>query len=325
MFFHATPNTSTTADEDENKLFNHKNLEKFYHHMKEQLQYQPSTIAEKLRRLKQAINFVAHQHFTDINIHQSSAQYKDLLSTWINSLGKPIALQRQKRGIKLDSEVAHTPSPNHILEDKEAKEKVQIASENLRAGKFDVQDIKLLTAFAVATLVYKNGQRSGVADNLTLSEFELRRDHSELEQIVIPCVNHKTGAAGSAKLVVHKDDMGYLLDYYFLVRKKIAPVAGCSHLFFLTHNGKHYTQVYRKICHAFNINNISTHDLPAPSAHRVKVTTKSLKKTTSDMVRRKVNKHLCHSNYTTEKYYEFTNDDDAILAYNEIKKLNSDD
>ena len=52
-------------------------------------------------------------------------------------------------------------------------------------------------------------------DNLTISEFELRRDHSELEQIVIPGANHKTGAAGSAKLVVHKDDMGYLLDYYF--------------------------------------------------------------------------------------------------------------
>ena len=40
------------------------------------------------------------------------------------------------------------------------------------------------------------------------------KDHSE-EQIVIPYVNHKTGDAGSAKLVVHKDDMGYLLDYYF--------------------------------------------------------------------------------------------------------------
>ena len=35
--------------------------------------------------------------------------------------------------------------------------------------------------------------------------------------------------------------------------------------------------------------------------------------------------HLCHSNYTTEQYYEFTNDDDAILACNEIKKVNSED
>ena len=63
--------------------------------------------------------------------------------------------------------------------------------------------------------------------------------------------------------------------------KKIAPVTGCS---YLTYNGKHYTQVYHITCHAFNINNISTDELPAPSAHRVKVTTKSLKKTKSDIV-----------------------------------------
>ena len=77
------------------------------------------------------------------------------------------------RGIKLDSQVAHTRSRNHILEHREAKEKVEIARENLRVGKFDVQAIKLLTAFAVAILVYKNGHRSEVADNLAINEFEL--------------------------------------------------------------------------------------------------------------------------------------------------------
>ena len=76
-----------------NKLFNHKNVEQFYHCMKEQLQYQPSTIAEKLRRLKRAIEVVAHQQFTDISIQQTATQYKDLSNTWINSLGKLQALQ----------------------------------------------------------------------------------------------------------------------------------------------------------------------------------------------------------------------------------------
>lgn len=323
MFFRSTPNTSTTLDNDENKLFNYTNLEQYYHLMKEELQYQPSTIAEKLRRLKQAISFVAHQHFHDIKYHQKSTQYKDLLSTWINSLRKLIALQRQKRGIRLDSEVANTPSPNHCLENEEVKTKVSIATSNLRAGKFNVQDIKLLTAFAAAIILYKNGQRPGVVNNLTLDEFEVRRSHEEA--VVIPCVHHKTGASGTAKLVVEKEDMGYLLDYNFLVRQKLAPAAGCNQLLFLTHNGKQYTQVYRKIRHAFTINDIHADEFPAPSAHRVKVTTKSLKKTKSDVVRRKINKHLCHSNHTTEKFYEFVNDDDAILAYNEIKELNSED
>ena len=99
-------------------------------------------------------------------------------------------MQQQKRGIRQDSKVAHICSPNNSLEDKEAIKKVAIARENLRTGKFILQDVKLLTAFAAAIIMYKNGQGLGVADNLTLDEFELQRDHSK-EQVVIPCVNHK--------------------------------------------------------------------------------------------------------------------------------------
>ena len=219
--------------------------------------------------------------------------------------------------------MAQISSPDKYLENKAVRQKVANAQENIRKGMFNIRDIKLLTAFSAAIIIYKNGQRPGVINNLTSKEFKLRRDHST--NVVIPCVNHKTGAAGSAKLVVNKEDMRYVLDYHFLVRSRIVPAAGCHQLFFLTHNGKRYTQVYRKICHAFSINNIQTDELPAPSASRVKVTTKSLKQTSTDVVRRKVNKLLCHSNYTTENYYEFTNDDDAILAYDEIRKLNSKD
>ena len=33
-----------------------------------------------------------------------------------------------------------------------------------------------MMAFAAAILLYKNGQRSGVIENLTVNEFKLRRD-----------------------------------------------------------------------------------------------------------------------------------------------------
>ena len=73
---------------------------------------------------------------------------------------------------------------------------------------------------------------------------------------------------------------------------------------------------------AITINKIDV-DIPTPGAHRVKVSITSLRNVETEIVRRKINKHLCHSNYTTEKYYEFTNDDDAILAYTEIQKLSN--
>ena len=324
LYFDYVPQSSNTTHTDQKKLFNRKCLKEFYHHMKNELNYKPSTLAEKLRRLRKAVDFVAHENFTDAKIHQTSLQYKTLLTSWINSLSKPIALQRQKRGIKLNSEVAHTTSPNLFLMDKEVKRKVSMATEKIRAGGFDTTDVKLLTAYAAALLVYKNSQRSGVVDNLTMEEFELKREnHHDKDKTVITCVHHKTGAAGGAKLVVKKCDLAYLLDYRYLVRQQIAPASGCGHLFFLTNDGQQYKQVYRKILHAIKVNNIHIDIPPPPSAHRVKMTTKSLK-TNSDIVRRKINKHLSHSNYTTEKYYEFTNDDDAILAYTEINKLAGD-
>ena len=95
-----------------------------------------------------------------------------------------------------------------------------MATENIRAGRFDPTDVKLLTAYAAALLVYKNSQRSGVVDNLTMKEFELMRENDrDKDKIVITCVHHKTGAAGGAKLVVEKRDLAYLLDYKYLVRQ----------------------------------------------------------------------------------------------------------
>ena len=44
-----------------------------------------------------------------------------------------------------------------------------MATENIQAGSFDPTDVKLLTAYAATLLVYKNSQRSGVVDNLTMN------------------------------------------------------------------------------------------------------------------------------------------------------------
>ena len=51
------------------------------------------------------------------------------------------------------------------------------------------------------------------------------------------------------------------------------------------------------------------------------VSTEAAHHVTSDLKRRKINKHLCHSDQTSEHYYEFTNVKDAIEAHHEIQKL----
>jgi len=47
--------------------------------------------------------------------------------------------------------------------------------------------IDIITAYAAATVVYGNGQRSGVITNLTIDEFNIREEGND-GLVVIPCV-----------------------------------------------------------------------------------------------------------------------------------------
>ena len=320
LYFNNSAGSSTMLNNSYSKLFSRKSLEEFYDLMKTELSYKPSTIAEKFRRLRKAIDFIIYENLEDSKLAQRGLQYKELLNSWINSLSKQIKQQRHERGIMIDNEVAHTISPKEFLKSSKVKKKVSVSKENISRGLHETNDMKLITAYAAAILLYKNGQRSGVIDNLTVKEFQVRRENKLRSEIVIPCVHHKTSSTGCAKLVVKTQEIGYLLDYYFLVRSQIVPQSGLENLFFLTTNGGRYTQVYRKIKEAIKANGIET-DVPTPSAFRIKVTSDSLRSGSSDVTRRKVNKHLSHSNRTAEMFYEFVNDNDAITAYHEINRL----
>ena len=69
--------------------------------MKNQFNYKPSTITEKLRRVRKAMQFIMYnkEDDKDEKFYMKAVQYKDLLTSWINSMAKPTALQRQARGI----------------------------------------------------------------------------------------------------------------------------------------------------------------------------------------------------------------------------------
>ena len=88
-------------------------------------------------------------------------------------------------------------------------------------------DIKLITAYAAAKIIYTNSQRSGVIQNLTIEEYELRIFCDD--ECVIPCTHHKTGPQGWAQLVVTKED--HILNYKDLVRDRIKPQQGCENFF----------------------------------------------------------------------------------------------
>ena len=300
LFFDSTPHCSSTSAL--HILLNNRNLEEFYNLLKDERQYKPTTVAEKLRRMKMAIQFLLHQRDTDTKDDEA------------------IAKQRQAHGIKMSNMIVNTTNPYEFLKSTQVLKKLNTAKQNLKQAIFSPTDIQLVTAYAAALIVYKNGQRSGVVQNLTMEEFAMRRSAKQ-NFVIISCINHKTGPQGRAKLVVDQEDFSHMLDYKTLVRDYIIPNVGCDDLFFLTHTGARYTQVYRKIVESIHANHLFVTIPPPPSSHRIVVTTSAACSIEWDLTRRKVNKHLCHSDKTSEQYYEFTNENEAVEAYCHIQKL----
>ena len=285
--------------------------------------YQPTTITEKLRRLKMAIEFLNHTHDNE-EVYMKATRTMEMLSRWIKALSKAIGKQRQQHGIKVRSQLENdepTKAASVFLSNAHLQAKVNCAVLNLAAS-FNANDVRLLTAYAASMILYENSQRSGMIENLTVEEFLARvhKVYKEKERVIIPCVNHKTGPQGVAQLVTSLEGEELLLQYYTLARKKITPKPGCHGLFFLTPNGSRYTQVYRKICESIKASSINDIEPPKPETYRIGMSSK-VARHLNDEKRRAVVKHMSHSEQTSEKYYEFVNFDDAAMAFDEINKL----
>ena len=62
--------------------------------------------------------------------------------------------------------------------------------------------------------VSENGQHSGVITTLRIEEFVKRQPSDfDTDKVIIPCLNHKSGAQGIAQLVVTREVEVLLNDY----------------------------------------------------------------------------------------------------------------
>ena len=183
-------------------------------------------------------------------------------------------------------------------------------------GDYNNTAVNVVTAYVAAC---GNGQCSGVITNLRVEEF-VKRQPSDLDtdEVVIPCLHHKTGAQGIAHLVITRELDSMLNDYYSTIRKRIKPKSlAHTNRFFLTSTGSLYSQVYRRISEALSIEKLKP---PKPKEYRIVVATDAAREL-NDTELRRVAKHISHSTETSRKYCEFTNINDSILAHKALSKL----
>ena len=200
----------------------------------------------------------------------------------------------------------------------QVQHKVQEARTVLSEG-FDKPAAKILTAYAAACIVYGNGQRSGVVTNLRIVEFNQCQpyDH-DIDEVVINCLHHKTGPQGIAHLVVTHDIEQLLVDYYNKVQRKIRAFDfSNSNRFFLTINGSLYMQVYHRMKEALSVGRLKP---PRPKDYRMLVATDAAREL-NDADLRRVARHFCRSTETSRQYYQFSNTNDSVLAYQALQNL----
>ena len=299
-------------------VFNLKQLELYYNHLKKEMKYKPTTAAEKLRRLCMAIGFIMHDNAENDQIYIRGSQVRDVIKRWIRSLSNSIAMQRQQHSMRVIHNLPNTSNAVTFLENPEVVDRVNECIKSLKRS-FHLSDIKFLTAYAAAILLYGNCQRSGVIQNLTTEEFN-QREHTSDGMCVISCLNHKTGPQGRAILVIPPSGESILMAYKVSIREHLIPVSGCEKLFFLTPSGTKYTQVYRKICEAVKMNGFDDIELPSPCEYRILMSTKAARHL-DETTLRKVQKHLSHSEGTSRTYYEFILTEDATHAHKALKCL----
>ena len=116
LFFSLTPARSSSYVDT---LINKPNLERFIHYLVTQRGYKPTTIAEKIRRMKMAIKYVTHAEdsmITNRNLFMRGSLLLEVLSQWGHSLSKAIALQRQQHSLKTIQSLPLIVDPQEFLE-----------------------------------------------------------------------------------------------------------------------------------------------------------------------------------------------------------------
>ena len=114
----------------------------------------------------------------------------------------------------------------------------------LHKGCFNKQAVDIITAYVAACMLYENRPHSGVITNLRVEEFK-KRELSDYDtgNVIIPCLHHKTGTQGIARLVITCDVEKMLLEYYTTIQKKIkARIFSHANRFFLSSTGSLYSQ-----------------------------------------------------------------------------------
>ena len=300
LFYEQASHSSTSTYYD--ILLNTSNLYNYINHLQNTKQFTASTVSEKLRRLRQAIEYTeAKENNTKVNqeLFSRCQLITRLLIKWGKSLHKDIAKQRRKQDIISQQQVRVAHNPNDFLESPAIIASVrQIIS---KAESSDITSFDHLTVitFLAAHVIFSNAQRPGVVQYMTVQEFDERTETGN-EQILITVLEHKTAVLGPANIVISSEVEALMIGYLNNVRVRVC-ASQYNTRFFLTYTGNEFCKISEKIAHVAKHFNEKT---PTACLHR-KVISKIGYEELNPKDYHSLNDHMSHSPHTAYKYYQF--------------------
>ena len=168
--------------------------------------------------------------------------------------------------------------------------------------------------------MYKNGQRPGAIQNMTIDEFKARKQQTN-GKFLIRVLHHKIAAStGPANLIIGKKLEKELGKYLDLIRVNITPKSReLGKRMFLIHTGNTFRKIsesIRKVAQEFSVS------VPTATIHRkVMATTAHCDDTFTDGQMRALNYHMSHSAATSSNYYQRPAAKKAMDSYSNIQAL----
>jgi len=189
---------------------------------------------------------------------------------------------------------------------------------NCQSEQVASKELKTILAFLAAKIIYTNGHRPGVVQNMMIKEFEEAREEDD-DRVIIIVRKHKTASSlGPISAVVSKADYQRMKLYKDRIRSRIIPQSEkLSCRFFLTFTGNEFKKINEWIQDVSKLYDI---DVPNPTVHR-KWIDSTAHGECDEAEMRVLNAHMSHSETTSRKHYQKQKPEHALQSVEQIQQL----
>ena len=256
---------------------------------------------------------------------EKATRMLEVLKGWKNTLRKEKRKLQHRRLEELSCQDHSLDEVNALIDNQGMWREFELTCSRARRG--ETMSTALLnqsTVMLAASILFKNWQRPGALENVTIQEFRMAKLVPKKEKdvygptYIVSVRDHKTALQGYAKLVLSVTDHAWILHYINTVRK-LQDVDGLSPLLFL-------------LCGSQRLNNLSQRvkrlgplfGAVFPNASRVRKigATEAAMNLGDSTEAQLVTRHLGHSAATESRYYQAivgdSRDEPALLVESEV-------